>query len=75
MLFPLIERKHNFKILFEGTNSLINLEKIRNNRDRPTMTVTMMDDPVLVLAQRERLIQKLPAEVTNLADLPVFDAQ
>jgi putative spermidine/putrescine transport system substrate-binding protein len=70
VLFPMIEKKHNMKILFEGTNSLINLEKIRNNKDRPTMTVTMMDDPVLVLAQREKLIQKLPAEVTALADLP-----
>jgi putative spermidine/putrescine transport system substrate-binding protein len=72
VLFPLIEKKHNMKILFEGTNSLINLEKIRNNKDRPTMTVTMMDDPVLVLAQREKLIQKLPAEVTALADLPAL---
>jgi putative spermidine/putrescine transport system substrate-binding protein len=69
VLFPLIEKKHNMKILFEGTNSLINLEKIRNNKDRPTMTVTMMDDPVLVLAQREKLIEKLPADVTALADL------
>lgn len=72
VLFPLIEKKHNMKILFEGTNSLINLEKIRNNKDRPTMTVTMMDDPVLVLAQREKLIQKLPAEVTALDDLPAL---
>jgi putative spermidine/putrescine transport system substrate-binding protein len=69
VLFPLIEKKHNFKILFEGTNSLINLEKIRNNKDRPTMTVTMMDDPVLVLALREKLIEKLPTDVTNLAQL------
>jgi putative spermidine/putrescine transport system substrate-binding protein len=69
VLFPLIEKKHGFKILFEGTNSLINLEKIRNNKDRPTMTVTMMDDPVLVLAEREKLIQRLPAEITNLNDL------
>ncbi|MEI8147233.1 MAG: extracellular solute-binding protein [Alphaproteobacteria bacterium] len=71
VLFPVIEKKHNMKILFEGTNSLINLEKIRANRARPTMTVTMMDDPVLVLAEREKVIRKLPADITNLADLPV----
>ena len=51
------------------TNSLINLEKLRNNKARPTMTLTMMDDPVLVLAEREKLIKALPAAVTNLADL------
>ena len=68
-LFPLIEKKHNIKVLYEGTNSLINLEKLRNNKARPTMTLTMMDDPVLVLAEREKLIKKLPGTITNLADL------
>ena len=33
------------------------------------MTLTMMDDPVLILAEREKLIKKLPAEVTALADV------
>lgn len=69
-LFPLIEKKHNIKVLYEGTNSLINLEKLRSNKARPTMTLTMMDDPVLVITEREKLIKKLPAEITNLADLP-----
>ena len=69
VLFPVIEKKHGFKVLFEGTNSLINLQKIQANKDRPTMTVTMMDDPVLILAEREKLIEKLPADVTNLADV------
>ena len=69
-LFPLIEKKLNIKVLFEGTNSLINLEKLRSNKASPKMTLTMMDDPVLILAAREKLIKKLPADVTNLADLP-----
>lgn len=70
VLFPLIERKHGFKILFEGTNSLINLEKIRANKARPTMTVTMMDDPVLILAEREKVIVPLKGlEIPNLADV------
>jgi putative spermidine/putrescine transport system substrate-binding protein len=68
ILFPLIEKKHGFKILYEGSNSLINLQKLQANKDRPTMTVTMMDDPVLILAEREKLIRRLPADVTNLAD-------
>ncbi len=69
-LFPQIEKKLNIKVLFEGTNSLINLEKLRSNRASPTMTLTMMDDPVLILAERDKLIKKLPADVTNLTDLP-----
>ena len=70
ILFPRIERKHGFKILFEGTNSLINLEKIRANRARPTMTVTMMDDPVLILAEREGVLEPLRGkDIPNLADL------
>lgn len=70
ILFPVIERKHGFKILFEGTNSLINLEKMRSNRARPTMTVTMMDDPVLILAEREGLITTLKGtDIPNLADV------
>lgn len=70
VLFPLIERKHNFKILFEGTNSLINMEKIKANQARPTMTVTMMDDPVLILCEREKLITTLKGRnIPNLADV------
>jgi putative spermidine/putrescine transport system substrate-binding protein len=70
ILFPRIEKKHGFKILFEGTNSLINLEKIRSNRARPTMTVTMMDDPVLILGEREGVLEPLRGkEIPNLADL------
>ncbi|MCI0755723.1 extracellular solute-binding protein [Teichococcus vastitatis] len=70
VLFPLIERKHGFKILFEGSNSLVNLEKIRANKARPTMTVTMMDDPVLILAEREKVITPLKGlNISNLADV------
>jgi putative spermidine/putrescine transport system substrate-binding protein len=70
VLFPIIERKHNFKILFEGTNSLINMEKIKANAARPTMTVTMMDDPVLILCEREKLIITLKGRaIPTLAEI------
>jgi hypothetical protein len=32
VLFPVIEKKHGFKVLFEGTNSLINLRRSRPTR-------------------------------------------
>jgi putative spermidine/putrescine transport system substrate-binding protein len=70
VLFPLIERKHGMKILFEGSNSLVNLEKMRSNRARPTMTATLIDDPVMILAERERLIAPLRGlNIPNLADV------
>ena len=70
VLFPLIEQKHGIRILFEGSNSLINLEKIRSNAARQTMTVTMMDDPVLILALRDGLITPLfGLDIPNLADI------
>lgn len=68
-LFPIIEEKTGIKVLFEGTNSLINYEKLTANRDRPNMTVTMMDDPVLVLAERDGLIQPLGTSIPNLVDV------
>jgi putative spermidine/putrescine transport system substrate-binding protein len=69
-LFPLIEKKHNIKVLFEGTNSLVNFEKMQANKSRPNMTLVMMDDPVLVMADKENLIQRLPADMPNLKDVP-----
>lgn len=68
-LFPVIEKKLGVKVLFEGTNSLINYEKLTANKDRPNMTVTMMDDPVLVLAERDGLIQRLGGDIPNLVDV------
>jgi putative spermidine/putrescine transport system substrate-binding protein len=68
-LFPVIEKKLGIKVLFEGTNSLINYEKLTANKDRPNMTVTMMDDPVLVLAERDGLIQRLGGDIPNLVDV------
>lgn len=68
-LFPLIEKKHNIKVLFEGTNSLVNFEKLQANKNRPNMTLVMMDDPVLVMAERENLIQRLPSDLSNLGDV------
>ncbi|MFY8038688.1 MAG: extracellular solute-binding protein [Bosea sp. (in: a-proteobacteria)] len=68
-LFPLIERKLNVKVLFEGTNSLVNFEKMQANKSRPNMTLVMMDDPVLVMSERENLIQRLPSDLPHLADV------
>lgn len=67
---PRFERKHNARILYEGTRSLVNLEKMRGNRARPTMSVVQMDDPVMILAVQENLLERLtPQAVPNLAKI------
>ncbi len=66
-LFPLFEKAHNCKILFEGTRSLVNLEKMRSNKANPVMSVVLMDDPVMILADDEGLLDKLDTKsVPNL---------
>jgi len=69
-VIPMFEKKHNCKIVFEGTKSLVNLEKMVSNKAKPYLSVVMMDDPVLILAAKEDVIEKLtPAKVPNLTKL------
>lgn len=67
---PLFEKKYNARLTFEGTRSLVNLEKMQKNKDRPYLSVVQMDDPVMILAVRENLLEPLtPAKAANLAKL------
>ena len=69
-IFPVIEQKHNCKILYEGTRSFTNLEKMRANKDKSTMSVVLMDDPVMIIAQEEDLIERLtPDKVPNVTKI------
>jgi putative spermidine/putrescine transport system substrate-binding protein len=64
------EAKYKTKIVYEGTKSLVNLEKMQKNKDKQYLSVVMMDDPVMILAVQEGLLEKLtPASVPNLAKL------
>ena len=67
---PLFEKKYGARLTFEGSRSLVNLEKMQKNRDRPYLSVVQMDDPVMILAMREGLIEPISAAVVpNLAKL------
>lgn len=69
-IIPRFEKKYDVKIIFEGTKSLVNLEKMVSNRDKPYLSVVMMDDPVLILAAREKVIEPItPKTVPNVARL------
>lgn len=67
---PFFEKKYNCKIVYEGTRSLVNLEKMQKNKDKPYLSVVQMDDPVMILAVKEGLLEKLtPDKVPNLKNV------
>ena len=69
-LIPVFEKATGCKVLFEGTRSLVNLEKMVNNKSRPYMSVVLMDDPVMIPAVKEGVLEKLTvAEIPSLAKL------
>lgn len=69
-VIPAFEKKYGCKVLFEGTRSLVNLEKMQKNKGSQYMSVVQMDDPVMILAVKEDLLEPLtPAKAANLADL------
>jgi putative spermidine/putrescine transport system substrate-binding protein len=70
VVVPLFEKKYNCKVLFEGTRSLVNLEKMQKNKGKQYMSVVQMDDPVMILAVKEDLLEPLTsAKAPNMAEL------
>jgi putative spermidine/putrescine transport system substrate-binding protein len=70
IVIPAFEKKYNCKVVYEGTRSLVNLEKMQKNKSRQYMSVVQMDDPVMILAVKEGLLDPLtPAKVPNLSAL------
>lgn len=69
-VMPFFEKKYNCKITFEGTRSLVNLEKMQKNKDKPYLSIVQMDDPVMILAVKEGLLEPITAaKVPNMAKL------
>ncbi len=57
-------------ILFEGTKSSVNLEKMSSNKDDPYLSVVQMDDPVMIQAVEADLLTPIvPDAVPNMTDL------
>lgn len=69
-LIPLFEKQTGCKVIFEGTRSLVNLEKMVGNKGRQYMSVVFMDDPVMIPAAKEGVLDRLTAsDVPSLAKL------
>jgi putative spermidine/putrescine transport system substrate-binding protein len=57
-------------IIFEGTKSSVNLEKMSSNKDAPYLSVVQMDDPVMIQAVEAGLLTPItPDAVPNMTDL------
>ena len=70
IMIPAFEKKYNVKVVFEGTRSLVNLEKTQKNKGQQYLSVVQMDDPVMILAVREGLLEPITAaKVPNSASL------
>ena len=70
VIAPGVEKKYSCKVVFEGTRSLVNLEKMQKNKDKQYVSVVMMDDPVMIPAVAEGLLEKLtPEKIPNLKTL------
>ena len=50
IIAPVVEKKYGCKIVYEGTRSLVNLEKMQKNKDKQYLSVVQMDDPVMIPA-------------------------
>jgi putative spermidine/putrescine transport system substrate-binding protein len=69
-VFPVIEKQLGIKILYEGSNSLTNLQKMQADKAAPKLSVVVMDDPVMIRAADEALIVPISASATpNLSKL------
>jgi putative spermidine/putrescine transport system substrate-binding protein len=69
-VFPIIEQKLGAKVLYEGTNSLTNLQKMQADKAAPKMSVVIMDDPVMLQAATDGLITPISfASTPNLGKL------
>jgi putative spermidine/putrescine transport system substrate-binding protein len=70
IMIPAFEKKYGVKVIFEGTRSLVNLEKMQKNKGNQYLSVVQMDDPVMIIAVAEGLLDPITAaKVPNSSSL------
>jgi putative spermidine/putrescine transport system substrate-binding protein len=70
LVIPHMKSKLNMSVIFEGTRSSTNLEKMAANKDKPTLSVVQMDDPVMIQAVEQGLLTPIrAASVPNVSRL------
>jgi len=67
---PYMKETIGADILYEGTKSSVNLEKMSSNKDNPYLSVVQMDDPVMIQAVEAGLLSPITADaVPNMTNL------
>lgn len=70
IVVPYMKATIGADILFEGTKSSVNLEKMASNKDAPYLSVVQMDDPVMIQAVDAGLLAPItPDAVPNMTAL------
>jgi len=70
LVLPHMKTKLGLTVIFEGTRSSTNLEKMSSNKDKPTLSVVQMDDPVMIQAVELGLLAPITATaVPNVSQL------
>ncbi|WP_417271265.1 extracellular solute-binding protein [Celeribacter sp.] len=70
LVAPHMKKAIGADILFEGTKSSVNLEKMASNKDNPYLSVVQMDDPVMIQAVEADLLAPITSDaVPNMTDL------
>ena len=70
IVVPYMKEAIGADILFEGTKSSVNLEKMASNKAQPYLSVVQMDDPVMIQAVEADLLTPITADaVPNMTDL------
>ena len=67
---PYMKETIGTDIIFEGTKSSVNLEKMSSNKEAPYLSVVQMDDPVMIQAVEAELLTPItPGAVPNMTNL------
>lgn len=70
LVVPHMKARIGADVIFEGTKSSVNLEKMRANKAKPYLSVVQMDDPVMIQAVELGLLAPMTATaVPNLKKL------
>lgn len=70
VIIPAFESRTGATVLYEGSRSVANLQKLRTGKDAPVMSVVMMDYDIMLMAQKDGLLTPVTgATVANLADV------
>jgi putative spermidine/putrescine transport system substrate-binding protein len=65
---PQLKSQTGFRLIIDGTNSLANLRKLEVQAKDPALSVVMMDEPIINIAQEKGLLVRLPLKDLHNVD-------